>query len=65
MLTITRILGISFGVLLSEIVSVVVFPKSATQEALVLLRKSLQKLTELNAMAWQHGPLLRHTKDGR
>ena len=35
-LTITRILGISFGVLLSEIVSVVVFPKSATQEALGL-----------------------------
>lgn len=36
-----------------------IFPKSATHEALILLRKSLENLTELNATAWQHGPLFR------
>ena len=58
-LTLTRISGICFGVLLSEISSVLIFPKSATQEAVLLLRKSLENLTELNAIAWQHGPLFR------
>lgn len=59
LLALTRISGICFGVLLSEITSVLIFPKSATGEALLLLRKSLKNLTELNAMAWQHGPLYR------
>ena len=58
-LTLTRISGICFGVFLSEVTSVLIFPKSATQEAIVLLLKSLDNLTELNAIAWQHGPLFR------
>ena len=58
-LTLTRISGICFGVFLSEVTSVLIFPKSATHEALILLRKSLENLTELNATAWQHGPLFR------
>lgn len=58
-LTLTRISGICFGVLLSELSSVLIFPKSATQEAILLLRKSLEDLTELNAIAWQHGPIFR------
>ena len=58
-MTLTRILGICFGVVLSGISSVLIFPKSATEEALVFLRKALKNLTELNAMAWQHGPLFK------
>ena len=36
-----------------------IFPKSATLEAIQLLRKSLENLADLNAIAWQHGPLFR------
>ena len=57
-LTLTRITGICSGVILSEILAVLVFPKSATSEALTHMRTALKKLTELNTMAWQHGPLL-------
>ena len=59
------------GVILSELTSVLIFPRSATQEALLHLRNTLKKLTELNAMAWQHGPLFRpdwqsaNSKDNR
>lgn len=57
-LTITRITGICSGVILTEILAVLVFPRSSTSEALTHLRTALKRLTELNAMAWQHGPLL-------
>ena len=58
MLTITRITGICSGVILSEIMAVLVFPRSATGEALTHMRTAMKKLTVLNALAWQHGPLL-------
>ncbi|KAK9809523.1 hypothetical protein WJX73_008638 [Symbiochloris irregularis] len=57
-LTITRIAGICSGVILSEIMAVIVFPRSATSEALSHMRTALTHLTELNALAWRHGPLL-------
>lgn len=59
LLALTRIFGISFGVLLSEITSCLIFPKSATGAALSNLRKALENLTDLNAMVWRHGPLSR------
>ncbi|KAK9806935.1 hypothetical protein WJX72_007993 [[Myrmecia] bisecta] len=66
-LTITRISGIVSGVVLSLITAVLIFPKSATEEALANMRKSLESLTKLNKAAWQHGALykvVRHAEDG-
>eukprot|EP00891_Asterochloris_glomerata_P003447 jgi/Astpho2/3447/Aster-x0164 len=51
--TATRVGGILVGVLLSLALSVLLWPKSASQEALRHLLHSLQSLQRLNALAWQ------------
>ena len=49
--------GICTGVILTEIASVLIFPASATGEALRHMRTALNKLAELNSMTWQYGPV--------
>ena len=56
-LAMTRVLGIAFGVLILELSAIVIFPKSASEEALRKLAICLGKLAELNRIAWAHGPL--------
>jgi hypothetical protein len=51
-----RVLGIASGVLLSEFFAVIIFPKSATQEAVAKMGTALKKLAELNCAVWEHGP---------
>lgn len=51
--TISRISGICIGVGLSLLLSIIVYPSSASVKAMACLRKSLQGLVELNTMAWQ------------
>lgn len=51
-----RVLGIASGVLLSEVAAVLIFPKSATQEAVAKMGVSLKKLAELNKIVWERGP---------
>lgn len=51
-----RILGIACGVILLEITAVLVYPRSASQEAVAKMGQALEKLAELNRMTWVHGP---------
>ncbi|BDA46028.1 hypothetical protein COCOBI_08-1200 [Coccomyxa sp. Obi] len=51
-----RVTGIASGVLLSELYAVLVFPKSATQEAVAKMKTAMQKLGDLNKLVWEHGP---------
>lgn len=46
--------GILFGVFLSEVAAVVLFPASATALALRQLRCALNTLAELNKRTWEH-----------
>ena len=55
--TITRVSGISLGVLISLVLSVLVFPRSASSEALGCIKEAMQALAELNTLAWQNGVL--------
>jgi hypothetical protein len=57
MLAISRVIGISCGVVLMEVGSVLIFPKSATESSLEEMAIALRKLTEMNRVAWGHGPL--------
>ena len=43
--------------ILTEIASVLIFPASATGEALRHMRTALNKLAELDSMTWQDGPV--------
>ena len=52
-----RSAGICTGVILTEIASVLIFPASATGEALRHMRTALNKLAELDSMTWQDGPV--------
>ena len=66
---VTRISGIVFGVILTMIMSVIVFPKSASHQATDSLQSGLAALARLNAVAWgdEHQRCLRgavHTKEG-
>ena len=49
---ISRIAGILLGVLVSLMLAVVVFPKSATQECLSHMKGSLEALLRLSEAAW-------------
>lgn len=51
--TISRISGICIGVGLSLLLSIIVYPSSASVKAMACLRQALQGLVELNTMAWQ------------
>jgi hypothetical protein len=51
-----RVTGIASGVLLSELYAVLIFPKSATQEAVAKMKTAMQKLGNLNRLVWEHGP---------
>ncbi len=51
-----RVTGIASGVLLSELYAVLIFPKSATQEAVAKMKTAMQKLGDLNRLVWEHGP---------
>ena len=51
-----RVLGIACGVLLLELTAILVYPRSATQEAVAKMGSALEKLAELNRMTWVHGP---------
>ena len=52
---VSRIAGILLGVLVSLVLAVVVFPKSATQECLSHMKSSLEALLGLSEAAWpQH-----------
>ena len=51
-----RVLGIACGVLLLELTAILVYPRSATQEAVAKMGTALEKLAELNRMTWVHGP---------
>ena len=51
----TRISGIVFGVFLSLLLCVVVFPKSATHEAVDNLWHAMTDLSALHALAWSGG----------
>jgi hypothetical protein len=52
--TSARVLGISIGVSLMLLLSVAVYPKSATVEALHNMDDALQSLILLNVCAWRH-----------
>lgn len=52
-MAVTRISGIIYGVLLTMIMSVLVFPKSASHQATDNLKAGLIKLAELNIVAWR------------
>lgn len=43
--------------LLVELGSVLIFPKSATEASLEEMGATLHKLSEMNRVAWGHGPL--------
>ena len=51
----TRISGIVFGVFLSLLLCVVVFPKSATHEAVDNMWHAMTDLSALHALAWTGG----------
>ncbi|CAL8462165.1 g1696 [Coccomyxa elongata] len=51
-----RVTGIASGVLLTELYAVLIFPKSATQEAVAKMKTAMQKLGNLNKLVWEHGP---------
>lgn len=51
-----RVLGIACGVILLELTAILVYPRSATQEAVAKMGQALEKLGELNRMTWVHGP---------
>ena len=53
MVAVTRISGIIYGVILTMIMSVLVFPKSASHQATDNLKAGLIKLAELNGVAWK------------
>eukprot|EP00884_Botryococcus_braunii_P008192 jgi/Botrbrau1/17374/Bobra.0494s0001.1 len=57
LLAISRVIGISCGVLLVELGSMLIFPKSATEASLEEMGATLHKLCEMNRVAWGHGPL--------
>ena len=48
----SRIAGILLGVLVSLVLAVIVFPKSATQECLSHMKGSLEALLRLSEAAW-------------
>ena len=52
---VTRISGIVFGVFLSLLLCVLVFPKSATHEAVDNMWHAFADLSALNALAWSGG----------
>ncbi|KAL3144934.1 hypothetical protein ABBQ32_003441 [Trebouxia sp. C0010 RCD-2024] len=56
---ISRISGICIGVGVSLLLSIIVYPSSASVKAMACLRQSLQGLVELNTMAWQE-PAIHH-----
>ena len=51
----TRISGIVFGVFLSLLLCVVIFPKSATHEAVDNMWHAMTDLSALHALAWSGG----------
>lgn len=55
MVLLSRVVGIIAGVVVSVILAVFVFPKSATEECLTHIRRSLVSLDRLCDGAWQHG----------
>mmetsp|Transcript_8270 Transcript_8270/g.24700 ORF Transcript_8270/g.24700 Transcript_8270/m.24700 type:complete len:646 (-) Transcript_8270:2468-4405(-) len=55
LIMVTRISGICGGVLLSLLASIVIFPRSASQEAIRHTAKALQALTELSSQVWSEG----------
>lgn len=59
----TRISGIIFGVVTTMVMSVVVFPKSASHQATDHLKAGLAALAALNALAWRRGRGCTATQD--
>ncbi|KAL0033900.1 hypothetical protein WJX77_010072 [Trebouxia sp. C0004] len=57
---ITRVVGIIGGVLLSLLLSVLLWPKSASEQAMRHMKAALGALEQLNAVAWQHADALDH-----
>ena len=53
MVAVTRISGIIYGVILTMIMSVLVFPKSASHQATDNLKAGLEVLAELNTIVWK------------
>ncbi|GMH37273.1 hypothetical protein BSKO_05146 [Bryopsis sp. KO-2023] len=53
----TRIFGMIGGVLLSQTLAVLVFPKAATQEVVQGLNKALEGLANLNDAAWEYAAM--------
>ena len=60
-----RVLGIACGVLLLELTAILVYPRSATQEAVAKMGSALEKLAELNRMTWVHGPWESPSQSGK
>lgn len=60
-----RVTGIASGVLLSELYAVLIFPKSATQEAVAKMKAAMQKLAGLNQLVWDQAPLTRPDKSAQ
>lgn len=52
-LAVTRIAGILIGVITSQLLSVLVMPRTATVEAIGEINKSMRGLAELNRLTWQ------------
>ena len=55
MVAATRISGIVFGVFISLLLCVLVFPKSATHEAVDNMWHAFADLSALHALAWSGG----------
>ena len=55
MVLLSRVVGIVAGVAVSVILAVLVHPKSATEECLTQIRRSLTSLERLCDGTWQHG----------
>ena len=60
-----RVLGIACGVILLELTAILVYPRSATQEAVAKMGLALEKLAELNRMTWVQGPWESPSQNGR
>ena len=65
MLPVQRVLGIACGVILLELTAILVYPRSATQEAVAKMGLALEKLAELNRMTWVQGPWESPSQNGK
>ncbi|CAL5227833.1 g10862 [Coccomyxa viridis] len=60
-----RVLGIACGVIILELTAILVYPRSATQEAVAKMGLALEKLAELNRMTWLQGPWESPSQNGK